>query len=119
MIQIRPASATVAMILAANTAEAHAFLRTATPRVGSTVATAPNEVTIDFTESVEPTFSTIAVTDAAGARVDTGPAHLDGGDARLAVALKPIAPGLYRVTWRATATDTHRTEGSFTFTVTR
>lgn len=98
-------------------ASAHAFLRTADPAVGSTVAAPPREVAIGFTEGVEPLFSTIAVTDASGARVDSGKPHLDGGGSRLAVALKPLAPGRYRVTWHVTATDTHRTQGSFSFTV--
>ena len=110
-------SLAILLLLAAGRAEAHAFLRSATPRVGSTVATAPSEVAIDFTEGVEPAFSTIAVTDASGARVDAGPAHLAGADDRLAVALKPLPPGSYHVTWHATATDTHKTEGSYTFTV--
>ncbi len=96
---------------------AHAFLRTATPAVGSTVQQSPNQVVIDFTEAVEPRFSAIAVQDATGASVAAGDVHLAGGDTRLAIALKPLAPGAYRVVWRATAVDTHKTEGSFTFTV--
>jgi copper resistance protein C len=101
------------------TAHAHAFLKTATPAVGSTIAAAPGAVTIDFTEGVEPRFSSIAVQDAAGRRVDKGDAHLAGGSAHLAVDLAPLPPGTYRVTWRVTAVDTHRTEGNFTFTVTQ
>ena len=98
-------------------ASAHAFLQTSTPAVGSTVQAAPAEVRIDFTEGVEPAFTMIHVTDARGARVDRGSGHLEGGDTHFAVPLKPLAPGLYRVTWRAVATDTHHTSGSFTFTV--
>ena len=62
-------------------------------------------------------FSTIAVTDAAGRHVETGRAFLDGGDDHLAVAVKPLAAGTYTVTWHVTATDTHKTEGRFRFTV--
>ncbi len=105
------------MLAARGTAQAHAFLRAASPPVGSTVRQAPAEVVIDFTEGVEPLFSTITVTDPSGQRVDTGRPHLDGGEERLAVAVKPLAAGTYRVTWHATATDTHKTQGSFTFTV--
>ena len=98
-------------------ASAHAFLKTARPAVGSTVPTAPSQVVIHFTEGVEPVFSTIAVQDAAGARVDVGGVHLEGGAAQLAVGLKPLPPGTYSVTWHVTATDTHKTQGRFTFTV--
>jgi methionine-rich copper-binding protein CopC len=30
---------------------------------------------------------------------------------------RPLAPGSYAVTWHAVAADTHRIQGSFTFTV--
>ena len=66
---------------------------------------------------MEPKFSSIAVQDASGAAVQTGDAHLAGGDTRLSIGLKPLKPGAYKVTWHATATDTHKTQGSFSFTV--
>jgi len=96
---------------------AHAFLDTSVPPVGSTVQQPPAEVSIHFTEGVEPLFSTIVVQDAAGARVDNGAVHLEGDDTHLAVGLKPLPAGTYKVIWHATATDTHKTTGSFTFTV--
>lgn len=101
----------------ATQASAHAFLKTATPAVGSTVSQPPSQVVIDFTEGVEPRFSTIEVQNAQGARVDTGRPHLVAGDDHLAVGLKPLPPGSYTVTWHATATDTHKTQGKFNFTV--
>ena len=52
-------------------ASAHAFLDHAEPRVGNTVATAPREVTLWFTQKLEPAFSSITVTNSAGQRVDT------------------------------------------------
>lgn len=103
--------------LYAGHASAHAFLKTATPAVGSSVAQAPSQVVIGFTEGVEPRFSTIVVQDAHGARVDTGAAHTVGDDTHLAVALKPLPPGTYSVVWHATSTDTHKTQGKFTFSV--
>ena len=111
--------ATAMLATAASAAFAHAQLTAATPAPGSTVA-APTEVAITFDEEVEAKYSTIAVTDAHGARVDGGAAHLVGGDElHLAVPLKPLAAGSYKVVWHATATDTHKTQGSFTFTVAR
>jgi copper resistance protein C len=87
--------------------------------VGSAVMQAPGQVVINFTESVEPLFSSIVVRNAAGLRVDSGDIRLDGRDTHLAVGLQPLSPGEYKVTWHATATDTHKTEGSYDFTVTR
>jgi len=107
----------IGVALYSSAASAHAFLKASIPAVGSSVQTAPAEVTIEFTEGVEPLFSTITVQDASGARVDTGGVHIEGDDTHLAVGLKPLPPGTYRVTWHATATDTHKTQGSFSFTV--
>jgi methionine-rich copper-binding protein CopC len=98
---------------------AHAFLDTADPAVGATVRAAPPVVTLTFTEGLEPDFSSLTVEDESGQRVDLGDAHTSPGDAtRFMVGLKPLKPGSYKVLWRATSVDTHKTSGSYTFTVT-
>ena len=96
-------------------APAHAFLDHASPLVGSTVASAPQEVALTFTQNLESSFSSIQVTDSNGARVDQGKAQISGNSMR--VGLKSLSPGTYRVRWHALSVDTHKTEGSFTFTV--
>ncbi len=109
---------TALLFAGASAAFAHAHLTTANPAPGSTVTTAPTEVAITYDEEVEPKFCTIAVTDAHGARVDAGPAHLEGGDQlHLAVPVKTLAAGSYKVVWHALSTDGHKTQGSFAFTV--
>ncbi len=116
--RIPPAALVLALsLLHAGAARAHAFLQTATPAVGSTTAQAPAQVVITFTEGVEPAFSTIAVQDAHGASMAAGIAHAQGDATRLAVPLRPLPPGRYKVTWHATATDTHKTQGDYSFTV--
>jgi len=101
--------------LAGGSARAHAFLDHASPLVGSTVATAPREVALTFTQNLEAAFSTVEVTDSAGARVDQGKAQINGNTMR--VGLKALGPGTYRVHWHALSVDTHTTQGSFTFHV--
>jgi methionine-rich copper-binding protein CopC len=97
---------------------AHAFLRHATPPVGSTVHTAPADVTITYTEGVEPRFSSIEVRNAQNQRVDRNDTHLTGdGDTHLSVQLAPIPPGTYTVDWHVTSVDTHKTEGHYSFTL--
>jgi methionine-rich copper-binding protein CopC len=92
-------------------------MRSAMPAPGSVLDTAPSEVALTFSEALEPNFSLIEVRNAAGARVDSGPAH-SGADAKvLVVALHKLNPGDYTVAWRAISVDTHRTEGSFAFTL--
>jgi methionine-rich copper-binding protein CopC len=111
------ALAIVALMLGAGQASAHAFLKTASPAVGSTLQQAPAQLVIDFTEGVEPSFCTIAVQDDSGADYVEGAPHLVGGDTHLAVALKPLQAGTYKVTWHATAVDTHKTQGRYSFTI--
>jgi methionine-rich copper-binding protein CopC len=109
---------TAALVLGAAAAAAHALPQTTSPAADSTVRTAPREVTIVFSEAVEPRFSRIEVADAHGARVDVGEVRVAPGDARrLSVVLRPIGPGRYTVTWHAVAVDAHKTQGRFTFTV--
>ncbi len=117
MKPLRLLAAVAGLAVCAGAASAHAFLKTATPAVGSTVQQPPTQVVIEFTEGVEPNFSTITVQDAAGAEVEAGGVRLVGGNTHLAVGLKPLGVGSYKVVWHATAVDTHKTEGSFTFTV--
>jgi methionine-rich copper-binding protein CopC len=103
------------LALGAGAARAHAFLDHASPLVGSTVPSAPREVTLSFTQNLEPAFSTVQVTDANGARVDQGKAQISG--ATMHVGLKALSPGSYRVHWHALSVDTHTTEGTFSFRV--
>jgi methionine-rich copper-binding protein CopC len=102
-------------LLGASAAEAHASLDRAEPSVDSTVATAPREITLWFTETLEPAFSTVEVRDADGAKVDQGKAQASATVMR--IGLKPLPPGTYKVHWRASTVDTHTTEGSFSFHV--
>ena len=99
------------------TAAAHAFLDHAQPRVGSTVQAAPKEVVLTFTQAVEPAFSRIEVSDAQGVQEQAGPVH--GEAAMLVVPLRPLGPGIYAVRWHVISVDTHRTQGTFAFTVGR
>ncbi len=66
------------LLLVTDGASAHAFLDHAEPRVGNTVATAPREVTLWFTQKLEPAFSSITVTNSAGQRVDAGKTRVSG-----------------------------------------
>jgi copper resistance protein C len=96
-------------------ANAHAYLDHASPQVGSNVPSAPPDITLWFTQSLEPAFSTVEVTGADGARVDQGKPQISGNTMR--VGLKALSPGTYHVHWHALSVDTHTTEGNFSFKV--
>ena len=101
-----------------SSADAHAFLDHSDPRVGGSVSSAPRQITLWFTQNLEPAFSTAIVNDANGARVNEGKARVNAGSPNvLQVSLKHLSPGTYRVFWRVLSVDTHTTEGSFSFRV--
>lgn len=111
---------TLAGLLIASPAFAHAFLERADPPVGSSVSTAPHTLTLRFTEGVEPRFSTVELRDAQGSVVAIGKPNTAAGNAReLLVTLPDLHSGRYTVMWHVTSVDTHKTEGSFQFSVAR
>jgi copper resistance protein C len=101
--------------LAHHGAQAHAFLDHAEPAADSTVNTPPQDLTLTFTQNLEPAFSSAEVTDANGTRVDQGKPQISGNVMR--VGLKALSAGSYKVHWRVLSVDTHTTQGSFSFQV--
>ena len=107
-----------AVALQAPEAWAHAFLDHASPAVGSTVHNSPLEVRLWFTERLEPTFTTVRVLDNAGKSVGTDKGVVNDQDPTLlAIPVGTLAPGRYRIVWRALSVDAHATEGDFSFVV--
>ena len=106
------------LLVAAAPAHAHVHLDHATPAVGSTVAPAPKEVVLWFTESLEPTFSSIEVRDEKGTAFQAGKATVDPANrTQMRVPLKTLPLGTYKVIWRVLSVDTHRTQGDFSFRI--
>jgi copper resistance protein C len=114
-----PRLLSLAMLLAAfpMMALAHAKPEQETPPSGSTV-TAPKEVRIRFSETLEPALSNIEV-DGAGKRLDTAHATTDASDRHIMYLALPaaMAAGLYTVRWNAVSTDGHHTHGNYLFRV--
>jgi copper resistance protein C len=108
-------SLTLLLIVGSVSAHAHAMLDHADPRVGSTANAVPREVSLSFTQDLEPAFSTMEVTGPSGQRVDEGKPRIDGNVMRVPV--RADQPGTYRVRWRVLSVDTHTTEGAFSFKV--
>jgi methionine-rich copper-binding protein CopC len=100
--------------LIATPAFAHAMLEQANPAAGAVLNKAPKEIVLRFSEPLEGAFSSVALKGPDGAIVATT-SH--ASDRTMRTALKALAPGKYRVTWRAVSVDTHHSEGSFTFTI--
>ena len=112
----RSLAAAAVMAVFATPAFAHAFLDHASPGAGATLAAAPKEIALSFTKDLEPSLSGIAVSDADGHDEEAAGAVIGGSS--MTVALKPLMPGTYHVSWHVVSQDTHRTDGAYSFTVT-
>ncbi|EGT7584826.1 copper homeostasis periplasmic binding protein CopC [Salmonella enterica] len=98
---------------------AHAHLKNAAPAAESTVESVHGNLTLHFTEALEPAFSRAYVTDSHGKTVTTHKAVLDDTDrSALIIPVDEVLPsGKYTVNWQVVAEDGHQTKGSYTFTV--
>ena len=101
----------------ATTAFAHAFLDHAIPAVGSTASGSPRELELSFTQDIVPAFSGASVTSAEGGAVPTGKATVSRPNTLHVTLGRALKPGVYVVNWHVVSVDTHRTSGSFRFTV--
>ena len=98
---------------------AHAQLRSAQPAVGGTVHERVQEIRLSYSESVEPRFCQVAVSGPDGKPVEAAKPAVDPGNPKILVLHldRSLTPGTYKVDWHATSTDTHKTQGSYRFTV--
>ena len=109
--------AATALALFPAKADAHSNLAEAYPPPNSTLESAPDTVSITFTEPIEKALSEIRVLDRSGRRVDAGGGAALSKDAlTLSVALGALANGAYTVAWRnVSAVDGHSARGAFVF----
>ena len=109
----------ILLVLASESAEAHANLVESDPAVNSVLPDSPERVTIRFTEPLEPALSEIRVLDAQGHPVDSGDSAVDPNDPHLmSVSVEPLENGTYTVAWKNVSTvDGHRVRGAFVFSV--
>jgi copper transport protein len=99
-------------------AHAHAALLKTVPSASGIVNRAPAEVSLTFSEAVEPRFAIVSVTNAGGQQVTAAPPRRSPANPDVLVTpLKPIPPGWYLVYWRVISVDGHPVRGAFTFAV--
>ncbi|GAA3960683.1 copper resistance CopC/CopD family protein [Actinoplanes auranticolor] len=105
-----------AVLLPAAPASAHAALTTATPEPGSVVATAPGEITLNFTEGITPVAERTQVLAPDGKRI-TGTVTATGSTLRIQVRRADQPLGTYLVSYRIISADSHPVGGAMTFSV--
>ena len=103
-----------ALALAASPAYAHAALTDSDPADGETLDTAPDTVTLEFSESLDPGSTKLALVGPDGAEIPTDPPQFNANAATLPIALPE--PGTYTVSYRLVSEDGHPVDGTISFT---
>jgi copper transport protein len=97
-------------------ASAHASLETTEPAAGAILQSAPDAVTLHFTEPIQFEDDSVRVFNAARERVDQGRVEkIDGRT--ISVPLDDIGDGGYVVAWKVVSADGHPIGGGFTWRV--
>ncbi|MFE4110760.1 CopC domain-containing protein YobA [Kosakonia sp. YIM B13611] len=98
---------------------AHAHLKGQYPAANAAVTAAPQALTLNFSEGIEPKFSGITVTNAQQQIIKTGVVKRNENDkTQMIVPLEePLLPGNYTVNWHVVSVDGHKTSGQYAFSV--
>ena len=105
----------VALVFAPiSAAFAHAHLKSSEPADGSTLAKAPSEFVLNFSEAARVTALTVQKDGGTEQKVSPLPATTA---AQAKIAAPKLENGHYTVTWRVASDDGHVMNGKFSFTV--
>ena len=100
-------------------ASAHAIMVRSTPEKESSSNVIPERVDVWFDAGVGPKYTSLAVVNSKGERVDNGDGELEMMDkSHLSATLKPVTPGRYGVRYRVQSEDGHIVTGKFFFEIT-
>ena len=105
----------MATVASAAVLPAHARLVSASPRDGEQLQTPPTRITLTFDEPVPAQFATVLLS-REGAPIALGAPSATGTVLTAAISGQ-LAPGSYRIAWRATTDDGHAISGASTFTL--
>jgi copper transport protein len=107
------------VMLPAKPVTAHAFLESSEPTANAVLPTAPQSVTLTFTEPLEMSYSRAELFDETGALVPGATATIGPEPRSMTVAIPPgLANGTYSLLWRTLSTvDGHTAQGYLPFTI--
>ena len=107
-----------AALVAPAAAWSHAALLRTVPAASVLVNTPPKQVSLVFSEAVEPRFAIVSVTDAGARQLTAGPPTRSASNPdELDVPVQRLPEGWYLVVWRVISVDGHPVRGAFTFAV--
>lgn len=100
-------------------ASAHAIMVKSSPEKESSSNVIPTQVDVWFDDAVGPKYTSLAIVNSKGERVDNGDAALETFDkSHLVATLKPLVPGRYGARYRVQSADGHIVTGKFFFEIT-
>lgn len=124
-IRLVVAAVAIGAIVPATAAQAHPRLVSASPAANTAIAST-NELKLTFSEALVAQFSgmSILMTDMPGMKM-TAPMSVGSvtstvaadGKTLVGTLKSPLPAGTYTLGWHAVTADTHRVEGSYSFTV--
>jgi copper resistance protein C len=107
----------LALLFGSAPAWAHSQLETSDPASGTSVAAAPQKVSLTFNEPVQPGFTVITVIGPDGDDYHSG--DISEVDDTVSVGVLPLGPaGPYFIGYRVVSADGHPISGSVVFTLT-
>ena len=110
-------TACVALLLGAAPAFAHTRLESSDPADGSSLASAPESVSLRFNEDIQAEFVTVSVVGPNGTQYQNGVVSAAGG--QITTAVSPLGPaGPYEIGYRVVSDDGHPVTGKVSFTLT-
>ncbi|GAB3002759.1 copper resistance protein CopC [Amycolatopsis acidiphila] len=112
------ASGWLVLFAGSGAASAHAALDSTDPAQGVVLPTAPAQISLTFSESVQVAADGVRVFGPDGTEVDAGQATHLGPASTVGVGLRDgRQQGTYTVSWRVISADSHPVSGAFTFSV--
>src|ERR671911_274016 len=109
----------VQLALPASPVAAHAFLESSDPIANAVLPTAPQSITLTFTEPLETSYSGAELFDETGAMVPGATASIGPEPRSMTVEIPPgLGNGTYSLLWRTLSTvDGHTAQGYVPFTI--
>ncbi len=98
---------------------AHAHLKNQYPAADAAVTAAPQALTLNFSEGIEPNFSGVTIVGPQDAKVKTGAVKRNEKDSKQLIVPveESLKPGEYSVEWHVVSVDGHKTKGNYRFSV--
>ncbi|MGI9254395.1 MAG: copper resistance CopC family protein, partial [Thermomicrobiales bacterium] len=119
VVLVAVACLALAVLATPSTALAHAFLKDSTPAANTVLATAPQQVTLTFTEPLETSYSRVDLYDQTGEKIPGAPFSFGADGSSMTLAMPAGLPNAtYSVLWRTLSNaDGHTAQGYVPFTI--